>query len=103
MKMLTLADGVSATAVAAQTSKRSRTTPFLTGRKGVATISFTGATGTPTGKIQGSHDDSTWVDLLVNSTLGEKRAEITLYEYMRFNQTAAGTAGTVSADVIASP
>lgn len=102
MKMLTLADGV-ATTVAAQDSVRSRTTPFMTGRSGVATIAYAGTTGTPTGKIQGSHDDSTWVDLLVNDTVGVKSGEITLYEYMRFNQTAAGTGGEVSAYVVAAP
>lgn len=97
MKTLALAEGVSATAAAAQAAVRSRVTPFLAGRDVVATIAFSDATGTPTGKIQGSDDGTTWVDLMTSTVLGTKKATVKAREYMRFNVTAAGTAGVASA------
>lgn len=96
MKVLALAEGV-ATTVAAQAAVRLRATPFLAGRDVVATITYHDTTGTPNGRIQGSDDGTTWVNLLTSTVLGTKKGTINMREYMRFNQTAAGTGGVVSA------
>lgn len=99
MKTLALAEGV-ATTVAAQTAVSGATlnrTPFLAGRTCVASIDPQGVTGTPTFNVQGSVDGTTYVDLLTSTSLGRKDGNVTLYPYMRFNVTAAGTGGTVSA------
>lgn len=97
MKTLILGQGVSAAAVAAQTAVQPLATPFLAGRDVVSTIDASGATGTPTIKVQGSDDNSTWVDLHTSTTLGHHVANIKLRPYMRLNVTVAGTAGVVSA------
>jgi hypothetical protein len=101
MKNVALAESVSATAVAAQTavSIPFKTTPFLVGRDVVAAIDPAGVTGSPTFKIQGSVDGTTYTDLLTSTGLGRKEGTIKTYPYMRFNVTAAGTAGVVSASL----
>lgn len=98
-KLLQLGAGVSLTAAAAQTAVLSDDTPFSPGFNAVATISLTGATGTPTVKIQGSDDNSTFTDLMTVSAITSNvvKAEVTIKKYMRLNVTAVGTAGTVSA------
>lgn len=97
MKTLILAEGVSASAAAAQAAVEPLATPFLAGRDVVAEILPQDVTGTPTFKIQGSDDNSVWVDLLTSTSLAPKKGNIKLRPYMRFNVTAAGTAGNVSA------
>lgn len=97
MKTLILGDNVSATAVAAQSAVQPLATPFLAGRDVIGRIVMNGVTGTPTVKIQGSDDNSTWVDLMTNTTLVDKAANIKLRPYMRLNVTVVGGAGTVSA------
>lgn len=97
MKTLSLGDSVSATAVAAQTAVVPLATPFLAGRDVVGHINMNGVTGTPTIKIQGSDDNSTWVDLMTNTTLTDKQGNFKLKPYMRLNVTVVGGAGTVSA------
>lgn len=96
MKTLILAEGVTS-AAAAQAAVEPLATPFLAGRDVVAEILPQGVTGTPTFKIQGSDDNTTWVDLLTSTSLGAKKGNVILRRYMRFNTTVAGTGGAVSA------
>lgn len=97
MKTLILAQGVSATAVANQTAVQLLATPFLAGRDVVSTIDPSGVTGTPTFKVQGSDDNTTWVDLHTSTSLGQSNANIKLRPYMRFGVTVVGGAGVVTA------
>lgn len=99
MKIQMLAEAVSNAAVAAQTSvDLGNKTPFLPGRKVEAFIDVSSdASAAATIKIQGSDDNSTWVDLLTSTALAGKRAMVTAYRYMRANETVAGTAGTYNA------
>lgn len=104
MKTLSLAANVSATAVANQASPAASNftkTPFLAGREAVVSIDPIGATGTPTFKVQGSDDNSTWVDLHTSTLLGRSVATITLRPFNRFAVTVAASAGTVSATLLA--
>lgn len=100
MKITTLGQGVSLTAAAAQTAVQMNTTPFLNGRELGLMTSAAGATGTPTVKVQGSEDNSTWTDIatfaLADITAARMQT-ITASRYMRLNVTAVGTAGTVNA------
>jgi hypothetical protein len=102
-KLKVLGEAVSLTAVAAQTAVALTGTPFAPGFNGVIVYSMTGATGTPTVKVQGSADGTTWVDLLTVSAITAflKLSEVTLYAQMRLNVTVVGTAGTVSAYILA--
>lgn len=100
MKTIALAEGVSATAVANQTALSGANftkTPFLAGRECIAAIDTAGVTGTPNARIQGSEDGTTYVDLLVNTTLGRKEATVKIYPFMRFGVFTAGGAGVYSA------
>lgn len=97
MKTLILATGVNAAAVANQTAVQPLATPFLAGRDVVSVIDPSGVTGTPTFKVQGSDDNSVWVDLHTSTSLGQSVANIKLRPYMRFVVTVAGAAGVVSA------
>lgn len=97
MKTLVLGENVSATAVANQSAVQPLATPFLAGRDVIAKLVNNGVTGTPTVKIQGSDDNSTWVDLLTNTTLISKEGNIKMRPYMRLAVTVVGSAGTVSA------
>lgn len=97
MKTLVLGENVAATGVAAQSAVQPLATPFLAGRDVVAKIVLNAVTGTPTVKIQGSDDNSVWVDLLNNTSLMSKEGNIKMRPYMRLNVTVAGGAGTVSA------
>jgi len=97
MKTLVLAEGVAGGAVAAASAVQLVATPFLAGRDVVGVIDFTGTTGTPVGKIQGSDDNVTWVDLMSSSILGLKMGNFKLRQYMRFNITTGGTGGFASA------
>ena len=101
-KIKVLGEAVALNAVAAQTAVAMNATPFSPGFNGVVVFSMTGATGTPTVKVQGSADGTTWVDLLTVSAITAflKLAEVTIYAQMRLNVTVVGTAGTVSAYVI---
>lgn len=97
MKTLILAEGVGF-AAAAQAAVETLATPFLSGRDVVAEILPSGLTGTPTLKIQGADlAAGPWVDLLTSTSLAAKKGNIKLRKFMRFNVTAAGTAGSVSA------
>lgn len=99
MKISMLAQAVSNASVAAQTGVDfGNKTPFLTGRQVEAFIDVSSdATAAATIKIQGSDDNSTWVDLLTSTALAGKRGMVQMYRYMRANQTVAGTAGTYNA------
>ena len=97
MKTLVLAEGVAGGTVAAQSAVQVLATPFLAGRDVVGVIDFTGTTGSPVGKIQGSDDNSTWVDLMTSSVLGQRQGNFKLRQYMRFNITTGGTGGVASA------
>jgi hypothetical protein len=97
MKTLILADGVNAGTVANQSAVQPLATPFLAGRDVVAVLDFQGTTGTPVGKIQGSDDNTNWVDLATSSTLGHREFNIKLRPYMRAAVTTAGTGGVLSA------
>lgn len=97
MKTLVLAEGVSSAAVANQAAVQPLATPFLAGRDVVGVIDLTGTTGTPTAKIQGSDDNSVWVDLMTSTVLGHKEGNFKLKQYMRFAVTVAGTGGVASA------
>lgn len=101
-KLTILGEAVSLTTAAAQTAVALDDTPFAPGFNGVVVFNLTGATGTPTVKVQGSADGTTWDDLLTVSaiTASLKLAEVTLYAQMRLNVTVVGTAGTVSAYII---
>lgn len=96
MKTLVIAEGVSATAVAAQTAVHPVATPFLPGRDVVCYVNSNGMTGTPTVLIQGSDDNSTWTTLVTHTALYDKQYNIKCASYMRLNVTVAGSAGTVS-------
>jgi hypothetical protein len=100
-KISVLGEAVSLTAAAAQAGVAMSATPFDNGFNAVLTVHLAGATGTPTVKVQGSVDAAFTapVDLLtVTSITGLiKMTEVTLYQYMRLNVTAVGTAGTCSA------
>lgn len=98
-KLKILGAAVSLTAAAAQTGVAMDETPFAPGFNAIATISLTGATGTPTVLIQGSDDNSTWTTLVTVAaiTANVVKAEVTLQAYMRVNVSAVGTAGTASA------
>lgn len=100
MKLLSLAAGVSASAVAAQAGVACNKTPFLAGRDVVVNVSFgPGTTGAPVVKIQGSVDNVTYVDLAVSAGLANLRQSVPCYPYMRANMTTAGTAGLYSAAI----
>lgn len=103
-KLKVLGEAIALDAVAAQTAVAMNATPFSPGFNGVVVFSMTGATGTPTVKVQGSADGgTTWVDLLTVSAITAflKLSEVTIYAQMRLNVTVVGTAGTCSAYVIA--
>lgn len=97
MKCLVLAEGVSGSAVAAQTAVTLTATPFVSGRDVVGVIAPADLTGTPNHRIQGSDDNIAWVDLMTNTTLALKMQTIILRPYMRFNVVTGGTAGLASA------
>lgn len=100
MNLLTLGAGLDLTAsAAAETALDTIETPFARGFKAVATIHFTGATGTPVVKVQTSDDGTNWTDVLVTSGVTRFlwKAEFDLKKKVRVNRTAAGTAGTCSA------
>ena len=97
MKNLVLGEGIAATGTVAQAAVDAKATPFLEGRDIVARLDLSGVTGTPTIKIQGSSDGTTWSDLVTHSVLYSKEYNIKCNRYMRVNQTAAGSAGTYSA------
>lgn len=102
-KLKVLGEAVALDEVAAQAAVDFDATPFSPGFNGVVVFSMTGATGTPTVKVQGSDDGgTTWSDLLVVSSITAflKLADVTLHAKMRLNVTVDGTAGTVSAYVI---
>lgn len=99
MKVIVLADNVSATAVANQTAVQLLATPFLAGRDVVATIDPNAVTGTPNFRIQGSDDNTTWVDLATSTSLGEKVFNIKCRPYMRFGVFTVGGAGIVTAHI----
>lgn len=102
-KLKVLGEAVALNSAVAQTAVDMNTTPFSPGFNGVVVVSLTGATGTPTVKVQGSSDGgTTWADLVTVSAITAflKLSEVTLYAQMRLNVTAVGTAGTVSAYVI---
>lgn len=103
MKIQALAEAVSNAAVAAQTAADlGNKTPFLPGRKYKAVVSLSpDATAAGTIKIQGSDDNASWTDLMTCSALAGKQALVTGYRYMRSNMTAAGTAGTYNAYLVA--
>lgn len=100
-KLTTLGAAVALTAAVAQTGVAMNATPFSPGFNAIATINLTGATGTPTVKVQGSTDAAftTPVDLMTVAaiTATTVKAEVVLMAYMRLNVTAVGTAGTASA------
>lgn len=95
----TLGQDVDATAVAAQTAVTLGTAPFVTKGNSFYVVSLAGVTGTPTIKIQGSDDGSTWTDLksITDITQYLYIGEITNYASVRLNVTAGGSAGTVTA------
>lgn len=98
-KLITLGAAVVLTSAVAQTAVAMTGSPFSPGFNAVVTISLTGATGTPTVKVQGSADNVTFTDLVTVAaiTASTVMAEVTLMKYMRLFPTVVGTAGTVSA------
>lgn len=98
-RLITLGEGVSLTSAAAQAAQATDDTPFARGFDAICTIVLTGATGTPTVKIQTSPDGSTWSDAVTLSSIANSsvKREIALDKYARLNVTAAGSAGVVSA------
>jgi hypothetical protein len=98
MKVQSLGEAVNLASVANQTAVNfGLKTPFLAGRKVLATIDYApDATAAGTSKIQGSEDGTTYVDLLTSTTLSPKKAMVTCYQYMRYAVTIAGT-GAASA------
>lgn len=100
MKISSLANNVSAAAVAAQAAVDCDATPFLPGRKAILDLDLFGVTGSPVIKVQGSNDGSTWTDLVSHTALVRSLYEVEVYAEMRANVTTAGTAGTFSATLI---
>lgn len=98
-----LAQDVSAASAAAQTAVECDTSPFIVGGSCISQVSLDGVTGTPTIKIQGSADGSTWSDLVTITDITQLLVmdKITVYEQMRLNVTVAGSAGTVTAYLLA--
>jgi hypothetical protein len=96
MKALILATNVSAAAAAAQTAVQATATPFLSGRDVICHIEKTGVTGTPTIKVQGSDDGTTYTDLVSSTTLTNVVSNIKCMRYNRVNVTVAGSAGTIN-------
>lgn len=86
--------------VAAATAVEQDTTPAMQNHNVIVEIipdaSFAG-----TAKVQGSDDNSTWVDLLTVTNTAGRKASVRNRRYMRANVTAR-TAGTVSAYLTAS-
>lgn len=101
-KIKSLGAAVSLTSAVAQTGVLMDGTPFAPGFNANVVISLTGATGTPTVKIQGSVDNSVWTDLVTVAAITANLifAEVTLSKYMRLFPTVVGTAGTVTAVLI---
>lgn len=98
-KITNLASAVALTGTVAQTGvDNGNKTPFLPNRKIRARVEISAdATGAPTIKVQGSDDNSTWVDLATFAGLASNEQMVTAYRYMRANQTVAGGAGTYNA------
>lgn len=97
-----------ATAVAATAGDKSSVaipnkTPFLHNRQAAVRLSAHGQSGTaPAWAIDGSFDDTTFVELATSAVAGgEDIKEVTVYPYMRVSvTTAAGsTAGTLTASL----
>lgn len=102
MKIVMLADGVTAAATGVQTGVLCNKTPTMAGRDCVARINFgPGVTGTPVVKVQGSVDAAftTPVDLLVSAGLADKQGTVICMPYMRANVTTAAGAGLFSASI----
>lgn len=97
MRTLVLGEAIVATGTVAQTAVNTNVTPFLSGRDVVGYINMNAVTGTPSVSIQGSDDNSVWTTLLTNATLTDRQGNFLAKQFMRVNQTAAGTAGTYSA------
>jgi hypothetical protein len=98
-KAIDLANNVAATAGDKSSVNVGKVTPFLPGRKVQAHIQTEGASGTaPVYAIDGSEDDTTFVELGTSIVVGHSVIEVPAYPYMRLSvTTAAGTAGTISA------
>ena len=97
MRTLVLGEAIVATGTVAQTAVNTNVTPFLSGRDVVGYINMNAVTGTPSVSIQGSDDNSVWTTLLTNATLTDRQGNFLAKQFMRVNQTVAGTAGTYSA------
>ena len=95
MKLYPIGEGVALNAAGAGAAVRA--TPFVEGREAVAVVDVRGVGGTPTIRLQGSDDGTTWTDLVVHTgNPPAKMAQITIPKYLRYNVTAAGTAGTAN-------
>lgn len=106
MEVSVLGAEVDLTAVAAQTAVdyTGFTTPFMPGRKVTVIVGVVSAVATAAGvlKIQGSDDNSTWVDLTTCTGSAGKVAAVKLYNYMRANVTTAwGAAGRGTVTLLA--
>lgn len=102
-KLKVLGEDVALTGDAAQTAVEMDETPFAPGFNAVAVVSLAGPTGTPTVLIEGSDDNSTFTTLLTVTDITQLLVmeEVTLKRYMRVNVTEVGSAGTVTAYLLA--
>lgn len=100
----TLANNVSAAAVATQAAVTTKSTPLLNGRAGLVVLSFAGVTGTPTVLVETSTDDGATygVAATVTVTGPVTLVEVPLGTHLRTRVSVAGTAGTFSAYAYAS-
>ena len=91
LKITTVGSGLDSVATGA--SVEQSVTPYLSGTTVVSVVQPIGLTGTCA--VQGSHDNSTWVDLHSSGSLTSDNKvqfkEITLRKYMRPNVTVRST------------
>lgn len=104
-KQHTLGEGVSLAAVAAQaTPFQPSASPFTPGMNVIARVAQNAGAGAFVIKVQTSPDNTTWTDVLTVTGAGPtKQAEFTSAAYIRYNVTAAGTAGTANVYLEAGP
>ena len=98
MSVLVLETNIAASA-GDKTSRLAGVTPFLPERTVTAHIvTDTSIDGSPVYAIDGSDDNSTWVEIFNITKVGHHVVDIACKKYMRLSvTTAATTAGTISA------
>ncbi len=103
MKLYAIAEGLSLAATGAGAAVELNATPFVQGRGAVLMVDVRGVSGSPTLRVQGSDDGTTWTDLVVHTgNPPAKMAQVTIPKFLRYNVTAAGTAGTANVYLLGS-